>query len=286
MFASLTASLILSTQVFHQYICGLFANHHSNRVVEYSAFEKVLENPERYRCGENYRATNIVFPVKVEGNSYVFKKPRHALVSSVIHTYYSFQGDFFNFSRLRSSYKEGIRREIAVLEALDGLHAPRLVYSDFKEPSLIREYIDGDDFRSLFRDEDIRQTLEGALEAMTEMHQEDHFIGDANVKNILLNRHGESYWLDFEGFFGTDVDEGKVNDILKFVYSIFAATRDEGAVIYAAELVAKNYPDGEIKDRLRNKFKSMPSRGLRLWFPTRFPADGKLYGVVKRILES
>lgn len=54
------------------------------------SLEKLLYNPEKYRCGSNYRATNLIYPVAFEGQQYVVKRIR-PLQSLLTNAYYTFQ---------------------------------------------------------------------------------------------------------------------------------------------------------------------------------------------------
>ena len=90
--------------------------------------EELLKKPEQYRIEGNYRATHLVFPVEFEGCKYVVKKPRTSMISSVIRTYYSLQGEGGN----KNSVKAGLLREIKLLQKLKGFHAPRICAFDPK----------------------------------------------------------------------------------------------------------------------------------------------------------
>ncbi len=51
--------------------------------------EELLRNPGRYRCGKNYRASHVVFPVDFEGQKYIVKKPRWC--QAIVNGYYAVQ---------------------------------------------------------------------------------------------------------------------------------------------------------------------------------------------------
>ena len=239
----------------------------------------LFENPEHYRIGANYKATNIVFPVEFEGHKYIIKGLRNSSISQIIQCYYSFQENLsFNYFR-RDSARVGLIREIRTLDQLGGLHSPHLFLADEGLPILVREYLNGRDFRNLSSDVEIKRTLDGALDAMVEIHDNNVIIGDAHVKNTFLSNDERAYWLDFD-FIGS---ASKAQDLFKFVYSTYTTTRDKDKVIYAAELVKRNYEDGRVKQELKEMV-SRAEMGLSLWFSTRLPLDGKLCQELKSIL--
>jgi len=242
-------------------------------------FEKLLDNPEQYRIGGNYRATHIVFPVEFKGKKYVIKKPRTSAVSSLVQSYYSLQGN-----KIKNSAKFGLLREIKQLQKLNGFYSPKIHAFDQKNPVLVREYLEGRDFRVLSSDEYIKKTLGGALKAMQEIHQRDLIIGDTHVKNTFLTEEDQVYWIDFDGVFDEDnITRTKAQDLLKFVYSAYTSTRDRNKTLYAAELVARNYQQGEVRDNLQELVNSLEP-GFRLWFQTRLPLDGKIHREITMIL--
>ena len=59
--------------------------------------EELLQNPEGYRVGKDYKATNTVFPVNFEGQRMVVKKA--GPLTSLVNAYYSFQDQFFYKTR-------------------------------------------------------------------------------------------------------------------------------------------------------------------------------------------
>ena len=242
--------------------------------------EELLKKPEQYRIEGNYRATHLVFPVEFEGCKYVVKKPRTSMISSVIRTYYSLQGEGGN----KNSVKAGLLREIKLLQKLKGFHAPRICAFDPKIPIMVREYPEGRDFRNLTSEQDVKITLEGALESLQAIHNKDTIIGDTHIKNTFLAEGGKVYWVDFDGNFDeSDVARAKAQDLLKFIYSTYTATRDRNKTLYAADLVARNYQEDEVKKNLQELINSLEP-GFKLWFSTRLPLDGKLHQEIKTIL--
>src|SRR3989344_9696596 len=111
-------------------------------------FEKLLDNPEQYRIGGNYRATHIVFSVEFKGEKYVIKKPRTSAVSSLIQSYYSLQGN-----RIKNAARLGLLREIDQLQKLNGFYSPKIHAFDQKNPVLVREYLEGRELRGLSSEE-------------------------------------------------------------------------------------------------------------------------------------
>jgi tRNA A-37 threonylcarbamoyl transferase component Bud32 len=247
-------------------------------------FEELIENAENYRIGNNYRATNIVFPVEFNGKKYVVKRPRTSVVSSLVQSYYFFQENLSLKNRANNSARLGLLREIEKLRELAGFHAPRLYGSDTEKPLIVREYLEGRDFRNLSSDEEIERTLEGAIEALEGIHEKGVMVGDAHIKNTCLTDEGEVYWLDFDGVFDeSDAVRSKAQDLLKYVYSTYTVTRDKDKTLYAAELVARGYQGKEVRESLSELVSGLES-GLRLWFSTRLPLDGKLHEEIKRVL--
>lgn len=258
------------------------------------AIEELLKNPKQYRAGENYKASNIVFPVEFEGNKYIIKKPRMA--SSIIEPYYVLQDKFFLGTRRLSTAHQRLSMEAEKLKFLNGLHAPRLVA--YENKTLVREYLEGRDFRGLSSNEERKNALEGAIEALIDIHMQGTGIGDTHVKNIFV-RKDDICWLDMDGAYNgaaiacnlTLIRFGAAMDLLRVVYSTYAATRNPDLAVYSASLVAKKacrVPDGR-QTEVGRTIKCAVSRlnnGLGLWFATRMPRDGKLNAEIKKILSS
>lgn len=239
--------------------------------------EKLLQNPENYRCGDNYNGTSIIFPVEFEGDKLVVKKTR--FLGSLINSYYFFQDKCFYNTRKLSTGERGLQREARCLERLEGLHSPKLVA--YKDNILIREYLEGVEFRGLMKDKDKQKALENGFEALLDIHEKDVIIGDAHVKNIFIGN--DVYWMDFDGLYNeSDIPKAKAIDILKFVYSTYSATRNKDMTKYSAELASKR-----INTEIRDIFKELVNRELnsgKVWFATRLPLDGRLNKEIKRIL--
>lgn len=257
------------------------------------AFEELIEKPENYRAGDNYRATNIVFPVQFEGKKYVVKKSRAFPISSLIQFYYRLQENRSFKNRVSSSARLGLVEEIRKLKVLgeikklgrlNGFDVPELYGYDEEKPLLVREYLEGKDFRGLSSDEEIKKTLEGALELVAKIHGKDVIIGSAHIKNAFLTDRGKVYWLDFDGVFDeTDPTKAKAADLLRLVYSTYTSTKDKDKTLYAAELVAKNYQEKEVKEVLKGLVSRLHP-GFGLWFSSRLPLDGKLHEGIKAVL--
>ena len=239
-------------------------------------FERLLENPEKYRCGENYRATNIVFPVEFDGKKYVIKK--QGILSSLANFYYALQDGFFYQTRGVGTCFERLKREANCLEKLAGCGAPGILAHN--ENTIVREYIDGVSFRNLSGP--IRErALEEGFNSLQAIHQEGVVIGDAHVKNILLSSESNAYWMDFDGYFNDQerITTLKAMDVLKFVYSTYSETRDEKITTFATE-IARSYNElSEVQDLVKYDLSA-----LRLWFPTRIPLNGRLNKRIKEIL--
>lgn len=241
--------------------------------------QELLQNPEQYRVRDNYKGTNIIFPVEFEGIKLIVKMPR--LIGSLVNCYYTLQDNLFFGTRKFSNGEQRLQREAKCLEKLIGLHSPKLF--GYNNGVLAREYLDGKDFRELILDADKKKALEKGFYALMEIHNKDVVIGDAHIKNIFIGN--DIYWMDFDGIFDeSDITHAKAVDVLKFVYSTYSATRDSEITKYSAELAASNTP-GNIKSSVR-KLVNFGLSSIKLWFPTRLPLDGKLNNEIKRILEN
>ncbi len=240
--------------------------------------KELLKDPEKYRIGENYKATNIVFPVEFEGQKFIVKKARS--LASLLNAYYVIQDNFFYKTRQVDTGKQGIQKEAEKSKRLGGIGVPKFV--DYDKRSLVREYITGQDFRGLSSDGERRKSLDGALQAMEQIHEKDVVIGSAHAKNIFLGKDGV-YWMDLGGVFDeSNLTRAKAIDILTFVYSTYTASRDDDMTVYAARIASK-YSDKSVKGLI----KDLLTPGLsaaRLWFPMRLPLDGRLNEEVKRVL--
>ncbi|MAF99274.1 MAG: hypothetical protein CMH61_01550 [Nanoarchaeota archaeon] len=238
--------------------------------------EDVLKNPEKYRDGENYHATNIVFPVKWGDDRYIVKQPN--LWSTVADAYYGLQDEFFYGRRHLSTAKQRIAREADVLARLQGNHAPLLV--DYKGKTLVREYIKGKQIKDHELEyQKLALALALAVDSLKEIHEKGIVIGDAHMKNVIIRR-SEAYWVGFNVIPQIDPLSQSV-DILKMVYSTFTLTRDAQLTLYAAERVAaqKNWPAVVGVKYLIAKDLST----ARLWFPTR--VSRKVNKEIKKILK-
>ena len=238
-------------------------------------FELLLEDPKRYRCGENYKATNIVFPVEFEGEKYVIKKA--GFLSSLANIYYALQEGFFYQHRGVGTASERLQREVNCLEKLAGCGAPSILAHN--KNIIVREYIDGTPFHNL-SDLKRKTALEEGFHSLRAIHRKGVIVGDAHVKNILLSGY-DAYWTDFEGYFYEQekISTLKAIDVLKFVYSTYSETRDEKITILAAEIARSHDEFSEIQELVKYDLSA-----LRLWFPTRIPINGQLNKQIKEIL--
>ncbi len=244
------------------------------------SLEKLLYHPEKYRCGQNYRATNLVYPVEFEGQQYVVKQVR-PLRSLLANAYYVLQDQFLFGTRQFASPLVRLEIEVKKLRHLNGIGVPRFIYYDGK--TVIREYLPGISFRQLTSDQQRQQTLEGALTSLGQIHEQGIVIGDAHVKNTIASQQ-RVCWLDLEGLFDeSDLVKCKAIDLIKFVYSTYTITRDCWAALSAAELVVKQYSNAEVKQRLPALASQLPG-SLGLWFSTRLPRNGKLHQELWRAL--
>lgn len=245
------------------------------------SFEELLRNPEKYRVGENYRATNTVFPVSFDDQLFVVKKP--AAWSSVANAYYVLQDRFLFGTRQLSTTAQRFQQEAIKLAELEGTVTPHLVAYDGK--TLVREYLHGKDFRSLESNDERKRTLEGAIEGLERIHDRGVTIGDAHIKNTLLGSNGKVCWIDLDGVFDETGSQlhAMAQDFLKAVYSTYSVTRNPEITLYVAQLVTKNCSVPVVREELRRVVKETPP-GLGLWFATRVPGDGKLDRDIRRIL--
>ena len=240
--------------------------------------EKLIENPEKYRTNSNFRGTNRVFAVELDGKKFVVKRAN--LAASTAYLYYFLLDRLFYVSkRALTSASEGLEREAEKLWHLNGLCAPRLVRHEGR--TIVREYINGTDFRTL--DPEYREAaLISGIWTMEKIHERGVIIGDASVKNIVF-AGGRSYWCDFDGDFNfCNSTLGRAVDVLKFVYSTYTVTRDFGLVLFAAN-IAKNYTDRKTNDTIR-ELVTPGCSSVRLFLPTRVPVFGRVNEDLKEIL--
>jgi tRNA A-37 threonylcarbamoyl transferase component Bud32 len=231
----------------------------------------ILADPEQYRVGADFNATNIVFPIKIGTTKYIIKKPRSGLSDFLIHKYLLQQDKAFLGTRKKASSLDRIQDEAKKLNALKGRYAPR--YVDYYHGNLLRQYLEGSGFRSLNTDRLKEKTLEGALEAIEHFHSQKIIVGDADVKNLFYSNDNKVYWLDFEGCFDeSNLDRAKAADLLKFVYSTYTVTRNKDTTLFVAELVAKNYDHLLVRDQVKQFLKKV-KLGFNLWFATRIPKN-------------
>jgi len=244
------------------------------------SFEELLANPEKYKTKRYWRATNKVFQVEFNGKKYIVKKPN--LWALPAEAYYVFQDRFFYGTRRLTFTSERFRAEVKTLQKLDGYHAPKLIAH--ANTTTVREFLEGTDFRHLKSDKERERTLDGAVNAFEGFHVRE-VIADSHVKNCMLCQDGV-YWFDFgEVYDKTDTITAKAVNLLRFIYSIYSATRDPDITIYSAELVKQRYQIGLVQDRIKELVTPGLS-ALRLWFPTRIPITGKLNEDIKKILRS
>lgn len=242
--------------------------------------EELLDDPEKFRIGDNYRGTNIVFPVRFRNERYIVKKPR--FTNFLAYAWYVLLDKLYYESGMKfSGSRKAFHREAEKLRMLNGFCAPRLI--THADGIIIREYIEGDDIRHM-HDRIRRRAIEEGFNALVEIHRRGVVICDALVKNFVHNSDG-AYWNDFDGVFDeSDLVRAKAVDVLKFVYSTYTCTRDGFLALHSAHL-ASSYYDKDVRDRV-GELVTPGCSALRLWLPTRLPLDGKLNERIKRVLRS
>ncbi len=238
-------------------------------------FEKLLLKPENFRAGKNYKASNIVFPVKSDNTLYIIKKPRN--FSSMIELYYIFQSKFFYRSKKYFTKKQRLLNEVEKLKHLNGKLSPILFA--YNNKLLVREYINGKKLNELETDEDLINGLESALYSLELIHDENITVGDAHVKNVLVNSFGAAFWLDFESSLGNR-KEAKAFDLLKFVYSTYTLTRNFEITEHLASKVS-SYPDKNVKTKVKDLVNEHMN-WFSAWFTARIP--NKHHKKIEKIL--
>ena len=241
--------------------------------------DRLFNDPMRCRIGDNFCASNIVFPVLYEGEKYVVKRPRE--FSDFINLYYWFQDRFFYRSRRwpANHPDKCLEEEARKLETLQGFYSPKLI--EYRDGTLIREFRRGEDFRSLDSDGKRKVVLEEGIEALEQVHGKGVIIGDTNIKNLFDDSERGVIWLGMSGVF-KETPEGRARaiDVIKFVYSTWTITRNHDITLYAAEVAAR-YKG--VKDDVRSLVD--PGRSsLMLKFPIRIPAFDSLNRNIKKIL--
>lgn len=242
--------------------------------------EEILENPEEYRIADNFRATNIVYPILYNGSLLVVKKARPG--SFLINSYYFLQDKLFYGTRRLATARQRFRREIETLQQLQGEHAPRIIASNVQQKMLVREYISGKRLNELTSSSEIISFLDAVIESLEGIHDKSIVIGDSHIKNAIF-RNGKTFWLDFDSVYDqSNLLLAKALDLVKFVYSTYTLTRNENITLYAAE-IASHYGNPIVKSVVRD----LVTPGLsapRLWFPTRIPINGLLNDEIKERL--
>ncbi len=239
--------------------------------------KELLQNPEKYRIGSNFRASNIVFPVNYKGRDYVVKKPRK--LSSMINSYYSLQARHFYNDRKPCSGKEAIAQEISKLSKLEGICSPKLLAHN--DSLLVKEYVQGFKLNQCNSIISKIAFFENAVVSLKWIHGHDMVVGDANIKNAIKNYKG-FHWIDFDGVFDEqDLTKAKALDLMKMVYSTYTVTRDIDYASYAA-MAVRLYGDSKVK----KKISELVNPGLgtfSAWFSTR--ATKKANKQIKQSLE-
>ena len=210
---------------------------------------EVLRNPENYRIGPNYRASNIVFPVMYKGERCIIKRPR--ISGDLTYLYYYLRDD--NGNRILSSSKEGMNEEARKLKILNGKYAPKLIDYDPNTAVECREYIDGEDFRKLKRYNDKKSAIELAALGIREIHSRDIILGDATIKNVILTKDkNKALWIDFDGVFDEEnINEAKARDIIKFINTTYQLTIDETLKQHAVDSISELYKNKKVMDFVR-----------------------------------
>lgn len=237
----------------------------------------IFSCPEAFKAGENFKATNKVFPINYRDGKAIYKKLTS--FSSLANAYYTFCDKFFYANqflygtRKLSTKRSRFNREVFCLKKLDGQDAPGLIDYSIKHNALIREYLDGSTFRDYEKiDTDKVLRLEDAFDSLQRIHSKNIFIGDAHVKNIFIDDSNNISWLDFDGLFRDDLIENKAIDVLKFVYSTDILTRSYDVTCINALNVRNNLKDEETKRKIKDLVDKNPSP-LRFWLPTRISSS-------------
>lgn len=183
----------------------------------------LLQNPEKYRIGNNYKASHIVFPVKFDDEKYIVKKPRFG-IASLIQTYYTWQDQAVGGTRNSCSGEEALAEEARKLQQLQ-FGAPKLIA--YERGILVREYLDGKDFRTITDAKQQKMVLQAGLDILIDViHPRDVVMGATHVKNIFCSKD-QTYWLDFDGVFDEhDISQSKAADIWKFICSTYTCTQN------------------------------------------------------------
>ncbi len=245
------------------------------------SLDDLFENPDRFRIRDNFRASHIVFPVNFGGKRYIVKKTKEFM--DFINIYYWFQDLFFYGSRIISVNcpDKGLEEEARKLKILEGVHSPKMI--GYREGVLVREFCEGEDFRSIRSDKQIQTVLEEGMAALEQIHGKGVIVGDTNVKNLFDDHRKGVIWFGMSGVFKeSPMALARARDVVKFVYSTYTITRNRDMTFYAAEIAAR-YKGA--KEGVRNLVDPGLS-SLRLWFPTRIPFFDSLNRNIKKILRS
>lgn len=238
-------------------------------------FKDLLNAPKKFKEGKSYTATNVVFLVNYEGDSYVVKKPRSIPIADAV---YTLEDKLFFGTRKLSTTESRFRREVEMLQKMDGKNMPKLIAYDDSNWVLVREHL-SENFRGL-EDGKRESVLEQGLEALSEIYGTYGPLGDAHVKNLLVRGNGDVCWTGISGIF--EDEHIWKSDLLKFIYSTWCVTKDEELTKYSAELVAQKEKGLAVHLPERSSF----FQRVAWWGSNRIPLlDDSLYHEVRQILK-
>jgi tRNA A-37 threonylcarbamoyl transferase component Bud32 len=242
-------------------------------------FSELIKNPFFYRCGDAYRATNIVFPVEYHGENYIVKM--NSTKAFLANLYYTAVDSLFFDTRKLSTGNRRLKTEAEKLRKLDGHCAPMLYAQGYG--ILVKEFLFGADYKH-FNIARQRDSLEQIVHTVKEIHDRGVIIGDANVKNYM-----DGHWIDFDGVFKPlGGHDDKSLDLLKLIYSTYASASSEDngkgeALTYLMALDIKKYYNNEsVLNTLG--FMMYPAKPLwRMWLATKIPRNGVLLKELRKM---
>lgn len=244
---------------------------------------------EYYRTEESWVSSNDVFPIQLGEDKLVIKRPSRFPKSQIQDLVYNWQSFPFEVAEERN-VRSNLKYEAELLKTMAGNVVPGFIFFDEDTYTLIRSYVDGTDFRQLQRTEDRAHALEKGLDSLEIIHDKFGFLGSAHAKNIILGNDGKAYWTGAE-YNERISGKGKMEDILKFVFSIYAATKDvrederRWLVLESARLSGCKIRQNMRLEDFENYFNRINGSWseFRWWYSTRMPAD--LREKVKRTLK-
>ncbi|MBI2662381.1 hypothetical protein HYX11_02900 [Candidatus Woesearchaeota archaeon] len=242
---------------------------------------ELLNNPEQYRLGPNFRGSSRVFPVQLNKEKYIVKQPKIVPLACIIEFYYYIQDRILIEHQLLPP-SERLTHEAKKLAHLNKYNLNVPTIAAYNKRTLVRQYLNGFSFHELSEKEQ-KSCLDKALETMLAIHDHDIYIGDAHVKNIFLSQD-KAYWLDFDTVY-TEKDKAKAADLVKFIYSTYTVTRNSELTLSLAELVTTY----KLPLSTLNHLKELTLRltpNIWLWFFARIPVTSNIPSQINRILTS